>query len=95
LGAAALVDQKRDHPCAEEVLQGLETAPGHDVEDERANRRSATSAYRVGVEVQILADGVNGHDDAGDVFGQAHARAQKLDQALVGDAEQSLSKSRS
>jgi hypothetical protein len=37
------------------------------------------------VEVQILAVGVNGHDDAGDAFGQAQACAQKLDQALVGD----------
>jgi hypothetical protein len=38
------------------------------------------------VEVQILAEAVNGHDDVGDAFGQAQARAQKLDQALVGDA---------
>ena len=28
------------------------------------------------MEVQILAEGVNGHDDAGDAFGQAEARAQ-------------------
>ena len=41
---------------------------------------------QVGVEIQILAKGVNGHDDTGDAFGQAQARAQKLDQALVGDA---------
>jgi hypothetical protein len=38
------------------------------------------------VEVQILAKGVNSHDDTGDAFGQAQTRAQKLDQALVGDA---------
>jgi hypothetical protein len=53
---------------------------------EHANSPSATSACRWGIEVQILAEGVNGHDDAGDAFGQAQARAQKLDQALVGDA---------
>ena len=53
---------------------------------ERANSPSATSACRWGWKVQILAEGVNGHDDAGDAFGQAQARAQKLDQALVGDA---------
>ena len=52
---------------------------------ERANSPSATSAC-IGVEIQILAEVVNGHDDAGDAFGQAQARAQKLDQALVGDA---------
>ena len=28
-----LVDQKCDHPCPEEFLQGLETGLGHDVED--------------------------------------------------------------
>ena len=31
---------------------------------------------QVGVEVQILAEGVNRHDDAGDAFGQAEARPQ-------------------
>ena len=39
------------------------------------------------MEIQVLAEGVNGHDDAGDAFWHsAQARAQKLDQALVGDA---------
>jgi hypothetical protein len=52
---------------------------------ERANSPSANSAC-IGVEIQILAEVVNGHDDAGDAFGQAQARAQKLDHSLVGDA---------
>ena len=34
-----LVDQKRDHPCPEEVLQGLEPALGHDVEDPRTRKQ--------------------------------------------------------
>jgi hypothetical protein len=55
-----------------------------------SNRR-----VQVGLEFQILAEGVNGHDDAGDAFGQAHARAQKLDQALVGDAAEVFKQSRS
>ena len=54
---------------------------------ERARREPVGhQRVQVGVEVQILAEGLNGHDDAGDAFGQAQARAQKLDQALVGDA---------
>ena len=34
-----LVDQKPDHPCAEEFLQGLETGLGHDVEDPRTRKQ--------------------------------------------------------
>ena len=57
------------------------------MEDPRTRKQPVGhQRVQVGVEVQILAEGVNGHDDAGDAFGQAQARAQKLDQALVGDA---------
>jgi hypothetical protein len=60
---------------------------GNHVEDPpnaQTARRPPAHAGRV--EVQILAEGVNGHDNAGNACGQAQACAQKLDQALVGDA---------
>ena len=56
-----LVDQKRDHPCSEEFLQGLETGLGHDVEDPRTCKQPVGhQRVQVGVEVQILAEGLNG-----------------------------------
>jgi hypothetical protein len=55
------------------------------VEDPRTRKHPVGhQRVQVGMEIQIL--GVNGHDDAGDAFGQTQARAQKLDQALVDDA---------
>ena len=60
---------------------------GNHVEDPPNAQTARRPPARAGrVEVQILAEGVNGHDNAGDACGQAQACAQKLDQALVGDA---------
>lgn len=39
----------------------------------------------VGVKVEILAEGVDGHDDAGKAVGQIEDGALILGQALVGD----------
>ena len=43
-----LVDQERDHPCAEEFLQGLETALAHDVEDPPNAQNSRRPPARAG-----------------------------------------------
>jgi hypothetical protein len=53
------------------------------VEDPRTRKQPVRhQRVQVGVEVQILAEGVN--DDAGDAFGQAQAPAQKLDPGTRG-----------
>jgi hypothetical protein len=40
----------------------------------------------VGMEVEVLAEGVDGHDDAGQAVGQVEHGALIVGQALVGDA---------
>ena len=40
----------------------------------------------VGMEVEVLAEGVDGHDDAGQAVGQVEHGALIFGQALVGDA---------
>ncbi len=44
----------------------------------------------MGVKVEVLAEGVDGHDDAGQAVGQIQSRAQVVEQALVGDAAEVL-----
>ena len=44
------------------------------------------------MEVQILAEGVDRHDDAGQALGQVEGGAQVFEQALVRDAAQILEK---
>jgi len=50
---------------------------------------------QVGMEVQVLAEGVDGHDNTGQDLGQAERGAQVFDQALVRDAGQGRGSSRS
>jgi hypothetical protein len=44
----------------------------------------------VGVEVEVFAEGMNGHDDARRALGQAECGALELGQAGVGDAAEFL-----
>jgi hypothetical protein len=63
-GATAFVEQKRDYSYSEEFLRGLETNPGMmERTSEGASSPFATSAC-AWVDIQILAEGVNGHDNA-------------------------------
>jgi hypothetical protein len=45
---------------------------------------------QVGMEVQVLAEGVDRHDDAGQALGQTERGAQVFQQAFVRDAAQVL-----
>lgn len=42
------------------------------------------------MEVEVFADGMDGHHDAGDALGQAHRGALKLGQTAVGDTAEFL-----
>ena len=44
---------------------------------------SGDQGVRVGMEVVVLAEGVNRHDDTGQVLGQGKGGAQVFEQALV------------
>ena len=44
----------------------------------------------MGVKVEVLAEGVDGHDDAGQPVGKVEGGAQVFEQALVRDAAQIL-----
>ncbi len=87
----ALVHEKRDDPRPEHLLQRLEAGLGHDVEQPGAHEQTVSDqSMQVGMEVQVLAEGVAGHDNTGQDLGQAERGAQVFDQALVRDAAEVL-----
>ena len=70
---------------------GLRLDIGQDVEQARAHEQPVgDQGVQVGVEVEVLAEGVDGHDDAGQALGQVERGAQIFEQALVGEAAQVL-----
>ena len=86
-----LVHQKRDDPRPEHILQRLEAHIGQAVEQPRAGEEAVgDQSVEVGMEVQVLAEGVDRHDDAGQAVGQVQRGAQVFEQALVRQAAQVL-----
>lgn len=86
-----LVDQKRDDPRAEEFLQRREAGLGHHIEEPTlCEEPVGGQRVEVGVEVEVFAEGIDGHHDAGDALGQAQRGALELGQAVVGDAAEFL-----
>gem|GEM_PF-2329491 len=86
-----LLDQKRDDPCAEEFLQRGEAHVGHHVKKSAVHEEPVgDQRVEVGVEVEVFAEGMNGHDDARRAFGQTERGALELGQAAVGDAAEFL-----
>ena len=85
----ALVHQKRDDPRPEHLLQRLEGdigSRGGGIEQARAHEQAVgDQGVQVGVKVQVLAEGVDGHDDAGQTLGQAERGMQVFEQALHGN----------
>ena len=87
----ALVHQKRDDPRPEHLLQRLDAHIGQAVEQPRAGEEAVgDQGVEVGMEVQVLAEGVDRHDDAGQPLGQVEGGAQVFEQALVRQAAQVL-----
>jgi len=87
----ALVYEKRDDPRPEQLLQRLEGDVRQDVEQARAHEQTIRDqGVQVGVKVEVLAEGVDRHDDAGQAVGQVERGAQVVEQALVGQAAQVL-----
>jgi hypothetical protein len=86
-----LVHQKRDDPRPEQVLQRLEAHIGQDIKQARAHEEAVShQCVQVGVKIQILAEGVDCHDDTGQAVGQVERGTQVFEQALVRDAAQIL-----
>ena len=68
-------------------LQRLETDLWHDVKQALSHEQTVGhERVQVGMEVQVIAEGVDRHDNAGMAVGKAERGAHVLDQALVGDA---------
>jgi hypothetical protein len=86
-----LVHQKRDNPRPEHLLQRLEAHIGQAVEQPRAGEEAVgDQGVEVGMEVEVLAEGVDRHHDAGQAFGQVERGAQVFEQALVSKTAQVL-----
>jgi len=86
-----LFHQKRDAPCAEEFLQRSKAHVGHHMEKPAVHKEPVGGQrVEVRVEVEVFAEGVDGHDDAGRALGQAERGALELGQAAVGDAAEFL-----
>ena len=89
----SLLDEKRDDPCAEEFLQRRAAHVGHHMEKPAVHEEPVGGqCVEVRVEVEVFAEGMNGHDDACRALGQAERGALKLGQAPVGDAAEFLDK---
>ena len=90
----ALVHQEGDDPRAEQLFQRLQAHLGsrrRGIEQARAHEQAVgDQGVQVGVKVQVLAEGVDGHDDAGQTLGQAKRGMQVFEQALVGKDAQVL-----
>ena len=87
----ALVHQKRDDPRPEHLLQRLDAHIGQAVEQPRAGEEAVgDQGVEVGMEVEVLAEGVDRHDDAGQALGQVERGAQVFEQAFVRQAAQVL-----
>jgi hypothetical protein len=81
-----LVRQKRDDPRPEQLLQRLEARLRQHVEQARAHKQTVRDQrVQTGVKIEVLAEGVDGHDEAGQSVGQAERGAQVFEQALVGE----------
>jgi len=86
-----LLDQKCDDSRTEHLLQRLDAHIGQAVEQPRAGEEAVgDQGVEVGMEVQVLAEGVDRHDDAGQPLGQVEGVAQVFEQALVRQAAQVL-----
>ena len=87
----SLLDEKRDDPCAEEFLQRRAAHVGHHMEKPAVHEEPVGGQrVEVRVEVEVFAEGMNGHDDAGRALGQPERGAMELGQAAVGDAAEFL-----
>ena len=87
----SLFHQKCDDPCAEEFLQRREAHVGHHMEKPAIHEEPVCDQrVEVRVEVEVFAEGVDGHDAAGRALGQAQRGAMELGQAPVGDAAEFL-----
>ena len=81
-----LPDQKREHPRPEQFLQRPEADIGHDVEQARAQEEPVGhQGVQVGMKVEVFAEGMDGHDDAGLAVGKIQRSARVFKQALVSD----------
>ena len=87
----ALVHEKRDDPRPEQLLQRLQADLGQHVEQPRAHEQPVgDQGVKMRVPIEVFAEGVDRHDDAGHAVGQVERGAQVFEQALVRDAAQIL-----
>ena len=86
-----LLDQERDDPRAEEFLQRREAHVGHQMKKPAVHEEPVGyERMEVRVEVEVFAEGMDGHDDAGRALRQPELGALELGQAAVGDAAKFL-----
>ncbi len=85
----SLFEQEGNDTRPEHFFERLEGGLGGDMELAGAHEQAVgDKGVKVGVKVEILAEGVDGHDDAGQAVGQIEHGALILGQALVGDPAQ-------
>ena len=86
-GSRPFWGQKREEPRPEQLLQRREADVGQDGEQAGAHEQAVGhQRVQVGMDVPVLAEGVDGHDDAGQAVRQAQGCLPVVAQALMSEA---------